>query len=120
VVYIAGGTTGAAATRDLFAFDTRTRVVRKASRLPRGTTHAAAAAFGCCVYVIGGRGGKPDTPTRRIFAFDPVRHHLEPAGHLPVPLSDLAAVTQRRRILVFGGRSTSGTVSSIVELRPRA
>ena len=80
---------------------------------------AAAASFGCCVYVLGGKGTKPDSPTRRIFAFDPVRRHLEPAGHLSVPLSDLAAVTQRRRILAFGGRGQNGTVGTIIELRPR-
>jgi hypothetical protein len=119
VVYIAGGTTGTNATRDVFAFDTRDHSVRKVSRLPRATTHAATAAFGCCVYVIGGRGSKLNTPIRRIFAFDPVRRHLEPAGHLPVPLSDLAAVTQRRRILVVGGRSPAGTVGTIVQLKPR-
>ena len=80
IVYIAGGTSGNVATRDLLAFDTRTHAVTKASRLPHGVTHAAAAAFGCCVYVIGGRGIQPGTPTRRIFAFDPVHRHLQAAG----------------------------------------
>ena len=61
--------------------------VTKASRLPHGMTHAAAAAFGCCVYVIGGRGIQPGTPTRRIFAFDPCHRHLQrsrPAAGRPV------------------------------------
>ena len=119
VIYIAGGTSGNSATRNLLAFDTRGGQVTKVSRLPHGTTHAAAAAFGCCVYVIGGRGIQPGTPTRRIFAFDPVHRHLQPGGRLPVALSDIGAVTQRRRILVFGGRGTSATVGTIVQLRPR-
>jgi hypothetical protein len=71
------------------------------------------------VYVIGGRGIQPGTPTRRIFTFDPVRRHLESAGRLPQPLSDLGAVTQRGRILVFGGRSATAAVSSIVALTLR-
>ena len=108
------------ATRDLLGFDTHTHAVTKASRLPHGVTHAAAAAFGCCVYVIGGRGIQPGTPTRRIFAFDPVHRHLQAAGALPAPLSDLGAATQPGRILVFGGRGATATVSTVVELRPRA
>ena len=58
-------------------------------------------------------------PTRRIFAVQPGHAHVRPAGHLPLPLSDLGAVAQRRRILAIGGRGPSGTVSSVVELRPR-
>jgi hypothetical protein len=43
------------------------------------------------------------------------------AGRLPVPLSDLGAVAQRRRILAIGGRAKdAGTVATVVELRPRA
>ena len=92
IVYIAGGTSGNVATRDLLVFDTHTHAVTKASRLPHGVTHAAAAAFGCCVYVIGGRGIQPGTPTRRIFAFDPAHRHLQAAGP-----AARAAVGPRRR-----------------------
>jgi Kelch motif len=118
-LYIAGGSTPSGASHDVFAFDTVSHKLTLAARLPRPTTHAAAAAFGCCVYVIGGRQEQVGTPTRRIFAVQPGHAHVRPAGRLPVPLSDLGAVAQRRRILAIGGRTTSGTVSTLVELRPR-
>ncbi|HEX6459183.1 MAG TPA: hypothetical protein VF032_09730 [Thermoleophilaceae bacterium] len=117
-LYIAGGSTPTGASHDVLAFDTTTRKLTVAARLPRPTTHAAAAAFGCCVYVIGGRQEQIGTPTRRIFAVQPGKQRVRTAGHLPVPLSDLGAVPQRRRILAIGGRSGTGTVASVVELRP--
>ncbi|HEY1593865.1 MAG TPA: hypothetical protein VGF74_00605 [Thermoleophilaceae bacterium] len=118
-LYIAGGSTPTGASHDVLTFDTVTRKLTLATRLPRPTTHAAAAAFGCCVYVIGGRQEQIGTPTRRIFAVQPGHPHVRPAGRLPVPLSDLGAVSQRRRILAIGGQATSGTVATLVELRPR-
>ena len=118
-LYIAGGSTPTGASHDVLAFDTTARKLTLAARLPRPTTHAAAATFGCCVYVIGGRQEQVGTPTRRIFAVQPGRRRIRSAGRLPVPLSDLGAVAQRRRILAIGGRTTAGTVATIVELRPR-
>lgn len=118
-IYIAGGTTPSGASHDVLAFDTVTRKLTLAARLPRPTTGAAAAAFGCCVYVIGGQQTQMGTPTRRIFAVQPGRHHVRAAGRLPTPVSDLGAVSQRRRILAIGGRTTAGPVPTIVELRAR-
>jgi Kelch motif protein len=118
-LYIAGGSTPTGASHDVLAFDTTTHKLTLASRLPRPTTHAAAASFGCCVYVIGGRQEQVGTPTRRIFAVQPGRRRIHTAGRLPVPLSDLGAVAQRRRILAVGGRTSAGTVDTIVELRPQ-
>ncbi|HKN95144.1 MAG TPA: hypothetical protein VJU60_12475 [Thermoleophilaceae bacterium] len=117
-LYIAGGSTPTGASHDVLAFDTITHKLSVAARLPRPTTHAAAAAFGCCVYVIGGRQEQVGTPTRRIFAVQPGHRRIQSAGHLPVPLSDLGAVAQRRRILAIGGRTSTGTVATITELRP--
>jgi N-acetylneuraminic acid mutarotase len=118
-IYIAGGTTPSGASHDVLAFDTVARTVKLAARLPRPTTHAAAAAFGCCVYVIGGEQQQMGVPTRRIFAIQPGRAHVRPAGHLPTPVSDLGAVSQRRRILTIGGHTTAGPVPTLVELRVR-
>jgi N-acetylneuraminic acid mutarotase len=118
-LYIAGGSTPTGASHDVLAFDTTTHKLTLAARLPRPTTHAAATGFGCCVYVIGGRQEQVGTPTRRIFAIQPGRRRIRTAGRLPVPLSDLGAVAQRRRILAIGGRTTAGTVDTIVELRPQ-
>ncbi|HEY2600106.1 MAG TPA: hypothetical protein VGI67_01025 [Thermoleophilaceae bacterium] len=118
-LYILGGTTPAGPSHDVFKFDTVTHKLSLAARLPRPSTHAAASAFGCCVYMIGGVQVEGGTPTRRIFAVQPGRRHVRPAGRLPVPISDLGAVSQRRRILAIGGRTSAGTVASIVELRPQ-
>jgi YVTN family beta-propeller protein len=59
------------------------------------------------------------TPTDAIVAVEPVARKVVAAGTLPQPLSDLAAVGTGGSILVAGGKSTSGTVASIVELVPR-
>jgi DNA-binding beta-propeller fold protein YncE len=93
--------------------------VFRLGRLPAPTTHAAAATFGSVAYVIGGRSATVGTPTDRIVAVDVVKRKIVPAGLLQQPLSDLAAIGEAHGILVSGGRSTAGTVASIVELRPR-
>jgi YVTN family beta-propeller protein len=93
--------------------------VRLLGRLPAPTTHAAAAAAGRVVLVVGGRGTSPGTPARSIVAVDPARRTVRIVGTLPQPLSDEAAVAVGRRVLVFGGRSPTGTVADIVALTPR-
>ena len=93
--------------------------VFKLGRLPAATTHAAAATFGSTAYVIGGRGATVGTPTDRIVAVDGSERKIVQAGALQQPLSDLAAIGEPYGILVVGGKSTAGTVASIVELRPR-
>jgi DNA-binding beta-propeller fold protein YncE len=93
--------------------------VFKLGRLPAPTTHAAAATFGSVAYVIGGRGATAGTSTDRIVAVDVAKRKIVQAGVLQQPLSDLAAVGETHGILVVGGKSTAGTVASIVELRPR-
>jgi DNA-binding beta-propeller fold protein YncE len=94
-----------------------TRAVRIA-RLPAPTTHAAAAALGRAVYVIGGRGTALDTPTARIVAVDPASGRIHAAGRLTTPRSDLAAVTHGASILLAGGRGPAGTQAEISELAP--
>ena len=93
--------------------------VFRLGRLPAPTTHAAAATLGSIAYVIGGRGASVGTPTDAIVAVDVARRKIVPAGTLPQPLSDLAAVGETHGILVAGGKSSAGTVASIVELQPR-
>jgi hypothetical protein len=69
--------------------------------------------------VLGGRGDALDTQTRVILAIDPATGAFRRAGRLPAPTSDTAAVVVRGRILVFGGRSGSGTTSDrIVAVTP--
>src|SRR5581483_8195605 len=82
------------------------------------TTHAAAAAIGDTAFVIGGRGASVGTPTDRILAVDPVRRTIHAVGHLTTPLSDLAAVSTGKAILLAGGRSAVGTAAALTELLP--
>jgi YVTN family beta-propeller protein len=117
---IAGGSLPSGASTDaVYAFTPSSGRVLRIGRLPAPTTHAAAATFGSIAYVVGGRGAIVGTPTDRIVGVDPVRRKIVAAGALSQPLSDLMAIGTPRGILVAGGRSTSGTVAAIVELRPR-
>jgi YVTN family beta-propeller protein len=115
-VVIAGGSLENGTASDLvYAYTPGSRHVVRLGRLPAPTTHAAAAALGSTVLVIGGRGAAVDTPTTRIVAVDSRVHVV---GELAVPLSDLAAVTTPRGVLLAGGRSSTGTVSTLTTLVP--
>ncbi|MDX6473294.1 MAG: hypothetical protein QOK22_2110 [Gaiellaceae bacterium] len=117
---IAGGSlpTGSA-TDVVYQFTPATRRVVRIGRLPAPTTHAAAATYGSIAYVVGGRGASLGTPVDSIVAVDVTTRKIVAAGTLSQPLSDLMAVGTSRGILVAGGKSATGTVASIVELRPR-
>ena len=116
---IAGGSIpSGTATRQVLTFDPTTRRVRRIAALPARTTHAAAAALGGTVYVIGGRGPAVDTPTARISAIDPLTGRIRAAGRLGMARSDLAAVTVGTRILLVGGRGSAGTTAVVAELVP--
>jgi DNA-binding beta-propeller fold protein YncE len=117
---IAGGSlpTGVA-TDAVYEYVPAAGRVFRIGRLPAPTTHAAAATLGSIAYVVGGRGGSVGTPTDRIVGIDVAKRKVVVAGALRQPLSDLMAVGTPTGILVAGGRSATGTVASIVELRPR-
>ncbi len=114
---IAGGSleNGTASTA-IYRFSPGHRGIARIGRLPDPTTHAAAAALGGLVYVIGGRGSSLTSQTARIVAVNADTGRVESGGSLTSPRSDLAAVTDGRRILLFGGRGPSGTTASISEL----
>ena len=98
----------------------RTRRVRTIATLPAPLTHAAAAALGRRVYVIGGRGSALTGQTRAILAVDPGSGRVKNAGRLPVALSDAAAAAVRGRIVVAGGRdSHGGVLSDVLVLGPK-
>jgi DNA-binding beta-propeller fold protein YncE len=98
----------------VLVFDPRTRRVRRLATLPRPLTHAAAAALGGRVYLIGGRGADLGTQTRKLLAVDAAHARVRSAGRLPAALSDAGAATVGGRILVAGGRDRVGRVSSAV------
>jgi len=113
---IAGGSLpSGAASNAVLAYAPSTGL-RTVGRLPSPTTHAAAAGLGDLAYVIGGRGATLGTPTARVTAVDLRADRVRPAGKLPTALSDEAATTLGRRILVAGGKSRSGTESALLEL----
>ena len=117
---IAGGTRGDVATREVYSFDPADDQVHQIGLLPRELTHAAGAALGNRVYVIGGRGTDQGTQTSAILAVDPVSGRVEPAGRLPVGLSDLGAATIGGAVVVAGGRQSDGVLSNrLYALRPQ-
>ena len=106
------------ASAAVFEFDPKRRRVTRIGTLPAPTTHAAAAALGGVVYVVGGRGDARDSQTRRIVAIDVAKRKLRPAGTLDAPRSDLAAAPLRKGLLLAGGRGPEGTEATLSELVP--
>jgi DNA-binding beta-propeller fold protein YncE len=68
--------------------------------------------------VIGGRGAVTGTVVSTITAINLSTHRISNAGHLIAATSDLAAATIGNRILVAGGKTSSGTQSTIGVLTP--
>jgi N-acetylneuraminic acid mutarotase len=117
-VYVAGGTSGVRARREVLRFDPRTRTVRRVARLPVPLTHAAAAALGGRLYVLGGRGDDLASQRAAVYALD--GHRMVRAGRLPQALSDLGAATVGDRIVAVGGRDAAGAVhDEVLALRAR-
>jgi YVTN family beta-propeller protein len=115
-IVVAGGSLpNGAASRAVYAFDPASRAVRRLGVLPAASTHAAAAAIGPVVLVIGGRSARPNTPTDRIVAVDVQTGRIRIAGRLPAALSDAAAASVGNRVVVVGGRGRS-TVASLTRL----
>ncbi len=116
---IAGGSLpNGTASSAVFEFSPDSGTVTRLGRLPRPTTHAAAAAIDGVAVVIGGRGAAIDSPTNRIVTVDPGSRRVRTAGRLPAALSDATAVVDRGRILLAGGRLAAGTTDQLLELTP--
>ncbi|MFL5950199.1 MAG: hypothetical protein ACJ74M_01200 [Gaiellaceae bacterium] len=118
---IAGGSLpNGNASAALLEYDPATHRVTRVGSLPAPTTHAAAAAVGDVAYVLGGRGAGVETRTARVVAVDMRSKRIWGAGRLGEPRSDLAAATLAGRIVLAGGRSSTGTEPAISELVPQA
>jgi DNA-binding beta-propeller fold protein YncE len=101
-VIIAGGSLpDGSASREIYRF-LPGRGVKRIGRLPYAL-------------VIGGRGSLTSELRSSIVAVDPRTGRTHVAGRLPQPLSDEAAVSDRR-LLLFGGREQAGTTDAVVEL----
>jgi len=117
-VIVAGGSLpDGSASRGIFRYRPG-RGITLIGHLPVPTTHAAAVATGGYALVIGGRGPAPNTPKETILAVNARTGKVRLAGRLPQPLSDEMAVAGRR-LLVFGGHTSTGTTGKIIELAPR-
>src|SRR5207248_2379189 len=90
--------------------------VTRIGTLPAATTHAAAAAIGGIVFVVGGRGASVGSASTAVVAIDVARKRIYSAGRLATARSDLAAVAVGSRILVAGGRTPTGTSATISAL----
>ena len=116
---IAGGSLeSGAASSAVYEFTPGESAPIRIGTLPAPTTHAAAAALGQVVYIIGGRGSALDSPTTRIVSIDVGSRQIREAGALTSARSDLTAVSLGNRVLVAGGRGPAGTESAVSELTP--
>ena len=116
---IAGGSRGEAATTAIMEFDPATRRVSPLGRLPAPLTHAAAAALGPYVYVLGGRGAESGTQTAAIVAIDSRTGQALRVGSLPQALSDAAAIAVGQTVWLAGGQDSSGQpLAAVLELAP--
>ena len=109
-VYIAGGTSGTTARREILRFDPASGRVARIGRLPHPLTHAAGAALGGRFYVLGGRGAGLSTQRAGILAVEPATGRVRRAGRLPLALSDLSAGSFATHLTVVGGRDAAGRV----------
>ena len=92
-IYVAGGLTRAGATRAVYAVSLNGRV-RQFAILPAPEDHAAMAALGGRLYLVG---------EQRVLAIDPASGAISVAARLPASLSDPTATTLGTRIVVTGG-----------------
>ena len=90
------------------------------ARLRRPLTHAAAAAIGGDVFVLGGRSDSLSGQRPGVTGIDPATGATWRAGRFPFAVSDLGATAVGGHIVALGGRDPGGTVhDEIWSLRPR-
>ena len=90
---------------------------RMVGLMPSPLGHASAMVLGRRILSVGGR-RDGNTIVDTMWWFDPAKHKLAPAGHLPMPLADAAAVTYRNRGYVIGGESPRN-VDTVILVAPR-
>jgi hypothetical protein len=96
-IYVAGGLTTSGPTSAVYAV-TPGGSVRHVATLPAPEDHAALAALGGTLYLVGGR---------RVLAIDPASGKVSVAAQLPATLSDPTATTVGNRIVIAGGGTNS-------------
>jgi N-acetylneuraminic acid mutarotase len=100
----------------VYAYDISSGMVTQAATLPHGVAHAPLVALRGLLYLIGGR-DQSGSPVRTIMRIDPRTGVVGPAGTLPMPLADAAAVRSGSSIVVIGGAGASPS-AGILALHP--
>ena len=109
-IYVAGGLAPNGPSRAVYAVDVASGSVRRAATLPAPVSHAALAALGGRLLLVGGDDSAGST-TSTILAIDPASGRVRRAGTLPQPLSDAAAVTVGDHVVVLGGGATNASAA---------
>lgn len=114
LLYVFGGSVATSdATTDILQVDPSTGRVTRVGALPRPLTHLAAARFGNAIVVAGGRGTTDATLSDTIYAFDPARRTLRPAGRLAGARRDFALVADGNRLVTVGGQNAAGATGYV-------
>jgi hypothetical protein len=105
-IYVAGGLTPAGASASVLAVDLRRHTVRVVATLPAPVAHAPLVALGGALYLVGGTDAA-GISLDRVLRIDPFSGAVGLAGRLPRPLTDAAAVTVDRQVIVLGGAGSA-------------
>ena len=109
-----GGLDGAGASTDaVYLLDPSAGSVRRAGSLIEPLHDAAAARLGASTFIFGGGSSATIDAVQRLGSHGGARI----VGRLPVPVSDLSALTVAGRAFVLGGFDGQTTVSSVLETR---
>lgn len=111
LVYLFGGSDGAAAVDRIVRIDPRTGAAERTAALPAPSSASSAAVVGGTAYVVGGQDGGRLLDT--IVAWRP-GGEARVVGRLPQPLRDAAVAAVDGRIVIAGGSVASGAASSAV------
>jgi N-acetylneuraminic acid mutarotase len=116
-VWLLGGEVAGTMQTAIQRVDPATGKARVVARLPERIGHAVALPFGNRILLAGGR-TTVDNVTDRMWWFTPATGRVTPAGHLPAPLADSAAVAWHGAYYLLGGESPSVT-DHVVEVTDR-
>jgi hypothetical protein len=115
--YVVGGYGGPGMDREVLA-TTDGRSFRPVTALPVPVRYPAVAARGSSIYVFGGLGAN-SRPVDTVQRVDPGTSTATVVGHLPRPLSAVAAGTLDGTIYLAGGRTLRGPTSAVYAFAPQ-
>ncbi|MDH2414170.1 hypothetical protein [Nocardioides sp. CER19] len=103
-IWLFGGEAGGTLQTAIQRIDPSTGHARVAGRLAVRLGHAVAIAFGTRILIAGGRTGT-NSPTDRMWWFDPQTSAISRAGRLPHPLADSAVAQCDAAGFILGGET---------------